>query len=377
MVLRCFTSLACVIALLAPVALPAKSELAERFSQRNLFHVVGQDYVSVQFVGQLSDQCVHIGEDYFSLPLDPPQAILVKLIPESAAEFEPAYVVRPQVNGGVHVWIKWGPNTEFSEVCQALSKGMLARTAIWHFGQNAPAAIPDWLQMALGEVLASHVRMAMIDQQRADALKTGPMPIEKILNAKGPYGTGLTDYELNAVWLFRFLENQSRSQEDFRRVCAAFLRGMPPVSILIKAYPGQFNDMKELELWWQTGFQATVRGRQTPFYSLEESRELIRRLAFVTFRADQGDVRGAGAELWPHREKEAFQVAISDRIRVCKLEIQKINPVYFNTLLSLGLVYDSLQQQDKQRFDATLARFVLDYASAQQLEVEIRRLLRW
>lgn len=368
------------VCMLAAIPSPAhgqEKDFAERFSENNLFQVIGLSYEAVQFAGQMSDQCVNLGKEYLPIPLNPPQPVLVKLIPEETADFETPFFVRTQANGGVHVNIRWGDETRFEDVCQALASGMLQRTAIWHYGLDAGANVPDWFELAFGQLLASKIRAALIDHQREEALESSSMPAIEIMQAQGPFGEHIEEVALNSVWFFRFLEAQAKNTATFRRICSAFLANLEPVSILVKGYPEEFSSIRELELWWEVGFQATVRGRQTPFYSMFESRELIRRLAFVTFQGDEADIRVAVNDLWPYRDDENFQVSVENRLREVKIEIQKINPVYFNGLLSLGMVLETSTSGVEASYQSALDVFTQDFRSAQQLELEIRRLLRW
>ncbi|WOO39857.1 hypothetical protein [Rubellicoccus peritrichatus] len=367
----------CGIGLLGASISRADTELAERFSENNLFQVIGFSYEAVQFTGQMADQCVNLGKDYLPIPLNPPQPVLVKLVPQEAANSETPYYLRSQVDGGVHVYIHWGEDTKFEDVCQALASGMLQRTAIWHYGHDAGAKVPDWFELAFGQLLATKIRAALIDQQREEALDSGCMPAVDIVGVEGPFGENIDSIALNSVWFFRFLQAQAKDMTMFRRVCTAFLADLEPISVLVKGYPDEFKSIQELELWWEVGFQATVRGRQTPFYSMQESRELIRRFAFITFQEDEVDVRVAVNDLRPYQEDDNYKVAVQNRLREVKIEIQKINPVYFNALLSLGVALEAANSVEESEYELGLEAFASDYSSAQKLELEIRRLLRW
>ncbi len=376
-------------------ALPAQeieTDFSERYSSDGVFHVVGTSYNAVQFTTQMAERLSRLARRYLPVPKDPPQPVLVKLVPEELADFTAPFLVRPQVNGGVHVLVRWGVDTRFEDVAQALASGLLQRTAIWHYGPEAAPKVPDWLELAFGQELIIDIRPAAIDYQRELALETPPMSIAAITTAEGPFGADLPEIAVDSGWLFRFLEVQTKTTAAFRRVCSAFLAGMNPNAILVKAYPGHFDSARELELWWAVGFEATVRGRQPPFASMEASRELITGMAFVTFQTDGADLRVAGQKLWDWHDNPEARLAMQQRVREVKIEIQKVNPVYFNSLLSLGLLYDSARgpKRDGEEapseeaiaeaqavFEEALARFALDFQTAQTQELEIRRLLRW
>lgn len=355
-----------------------QEDVSERLSSDGLFHIVGTSYNGVQFTAQMAERMSRLGRRYLPVPQDPPQPVLVKLIPAEKADFTAPFLVRPQAGGSVHVLIRWAADTRFEDVAQALASGLLQRTAIWHYGLEAAAKVPDWFELAFGQELIVDIRPAAIDQQRERALETPAMSIEALTTAEGPFGAELSEIAVDAGWLFRFLSLQTKTTAAFRRVCSAFLAGMNPNAILVKAYPGYFEDPREMELWWAVGFEATVRGRQPPFGSLEASRELITGMAFVTFQNEGGeDKRVAGQSLWESQNNEEARLAMQQRVREVKIEIQKVNPIYFNSLLSLGLLFESALGEDESAFEEALAQFALDFQMAQTQELEIKRLLRW
>lgn len=351
--------------------------LIERDSEDGVFLVVGASYDGVQTVGQLSDQMVRLGKRLLPVPERPPQPVLVRLIPETHTEFTQPYLVRQQPNGSIYVLIRWGPNTRFQDCCRALASGLLQRTALWHYGPSGPARIPAWFELGMGEMLAATVRPAIVDTYRNQILRDGPMPLASILDSPPPLAPDAAQAALNAYWFLRYLENQSPNLAAYRRLCSAFLAGMEPIPVLIKAFPGQFSNMQELELWWEVGFQATARSRQPPFHDLASSREIIRRMAFVVFEDDGQDLRVGGEELRQHRDNPALHEAIEQRVREIKVEIQKINPAYYNAMLSLGLFLKAAIEEEDEAYAKAAARFTADFAAAQNLELEIRRLLRW
>lgn len=362
------------------LALPIRAQeipVNERYTGDGLYHIVGPSYDAVQFTAQMAERMSRLARQYLPVPKAPPQPVLIKLIPAEKADFTAPYHIRPQIGGGVYVLVRWGADTRFEDLAQALASGLLQRTAIWHYGPEAAAQVPVWFQLAFGQELVTDIRPAAIDQQRTRALEKPPRPLSELLTATGPFGADLPEISVDSGWLFRFLSAQSKTRAAFRRVCSAFLAGMNPNAILVKGYPDQFENPREMELWWLVGFEATVRGRQGPFASPEESRHLLTSMAFITFEADDEDIRVAGQTLWNWHENPEARLAMEQRVREVKIEIQKVNPIYFNSMLSLGLLYEAALGEDPANFAQALAYFALDFQKGQMLELDIKRLLRW
>ncbi|MEO0794078.1 MAG: hypothetical protein AAFX93_02895 [Verrucomicrobiota bacterium] len=351
-------------------------DVLERTSRDGLFQVVGTDFAGLQTVGAMTDQMERLGLTYFPETRAIPASMRVTLL--SDPKFEEPYRINPQPNGNYFVYIAWTGDTRFRDVCQALASVYIRRAAVWRYGQSAGPQAPHWLELAFGQLLESSIRPGYADTQREKALVRPPLGLEELLTVRGPFGLEQEKVALNAVWLFRLLENRISDRTLFRKVLAAFLKNLNPAYIMVKAFPGRFEDREEMEMWWAVGFQSMTRSRETPFFNMEQSRELIRSLAIVTADVGGQDRRMAGLSLWELRDVPTVEVATLQRHREVKLEIQRVNPVYYNAMLSLGLFFETaLNAEQQQIVNAQHDRFLSDYRDAQELELEVKRLLRW
>ncbi|GHC02615.1 hypothetical protein [Cerasicoccus arenae] len=362
-----------VLALLRPLA---AQDVLERTSRDNVFQIIGVDFNGTQTVGAMADQMERLGLRYYPEARNLQAPIRVSLLTEP--DFDAPYFVKQQPNGNYFIYIAWNEDTRFGDVCQALASGFIRRTAVWRYGPSAGPLAPHWLELAFGQLLEAAIRPGYADVQRERALIRPPMGLEELLTARGPFELQQEKVALNAVWFFRLLENRIPDRTHFRRVLAAFLKDLNPNYVMVKAFPGQFDDQKSLEMWWAVGFQSMARSRETPFFTMEQSRELVRNLAIVTVSLNGQDRRMAGPSLWENRGSQEVQSAMELRHREIKLELQRVNPVYYNSILSLGLFFETaMSAQTAGPVNAANAHFLTDYRSAQELEMEIKRLLRW
>ncbi|WP_309381435.1 hypothetical protein [Cerasicoccus frondis] len=356
---------------------PARGQdILERTSRDGLFQVIGVSFDGTQTVGAMADQMERLGLRYFPEIRSVPLPIRITLM--SNANFEAPYVVKMQPNGNFYVYIAWHEDTRFGDVCQALASAFVRRAAVWRYGQSAAENTPPWLELALGQLLEASIRPGYADVQRELALKRPPLGLEELLNAEGPFGVNEQKIALNAVWFFRLLENRIPERTFFRRVLAAFLQDLNPNYIMVKAFPNKFETRQDLEMWWAVGFQAMARSRETPFFTMGQSRDMVRDLAIVTVAINGEDQRMAGPALWEKRALPEVQSALELRRREIKLELQRTNPVYYNSILSLGLFFEvALAADQAEPVLAANDRFLEDYRNAQELELEIKRLLHW
>lgn len=361
-----------------PSALHAQpgTDILERSSRDGLFSVIGTDFDGTQTVGAMSDQMERLGLRYFPEAQGIPVPIRVMLL--TAPDFDAPYIVTRQPNGNYFVYIAWNADTRFGDVCQALASAFVRRAAIWRYGPAAGPKAPHWLELALGQLLEAAIRPGYADVQREKALVRPPMGLEELLTARGPFDLQQEKVALNAVWFFRLLENRITDRTHLRRVLAAFLKGLDPAYVMVKAFPGKYENRAELEMWWAVGFQSMARSRETPFFTMEQSRELVRNLAIITVNLNGQDRRMAGTSLWEYRERDQVMSALELRHREIKLELQRINPVYYNSILSLGLFLETAMiAEEPGPVKAANDRFLSDFRDAQELEIEIKRLLRW
>jgi len=352
------------------------SEILERTSREGLFRVVGTDFGALQTVGAMTDQMERLGQRYFPEIRSIPEPIQVTLLPNP--KFPEPYRISPQPNGNYLVYLAWNGDTRFGHVCQALASGFIRRAATWRYGRDAGPDAPDWLELAFGQLLEATIRPGYADTQGEEALVHPPLGLQELLTAQGPFDLEQKRVALNAVWFFRLLENRITDRQLLRKVLAAFLKDLEPSYILVKAFPHRFQSPQDLEMWWAVGFQAMARGRETPFFPMDQSREMVRSLAILTVDIDGQDRRLAGPILWELRERENVASALELRRREIKLELQRVNPVYYNALLSLGLFVDAaLNAETSEIVRAQNQQFLRDFREGQGLELEIKRLLRW
>jgi len=354
-------------------SIPDLPDVYNRTTRNRYFEVIAEDYGSMQTVLQMAEEMGTLGSSYYAVS-NRIRPILVQLRRSSTVTFQGDYQIRPEVNGEVTIDIKWNGDTEMATVSQALASGFLNRAAIARFGIDATATVPDWLELAFSQLLLTELRSAYIDHLCAHALRVPMLKAAHLLNAQAPFVEGQALVANNAFFLFKYVESEL-DQDTFRRTLLKLLAGREPLGVLQHALPEILKNRKDLELWWAVGFQHYVRSRQGRFYAMRESRAWIERFAVMTLESAAGPQRLEGVQLWEMRHAPNMHRQVLQRLREIKLEVQKINPVYFNSLLSLGLVFEAIQAGSKEQFYQRYDQFLKDYADAVNLEMGILQLL--
>ncbi len=356
--------------------LVAETTLYERSTRGDLFDVFGYDFQAVQYVTHMAQEMETLGGRYFQNPSELARNITVLIQAANQSSFQSAYLVDLLPGGGIKLTLRWDEYTRFEDVCEGLALAYLSRVAVWQHGASAAHDVPAWLSLGWGYLLQSRLRPAMMDPFIQDALK-GRLMMPRDLFSDNPDRHSRQSLGLYGFWFFRFLESEIQNRQLFRQALSAFVGGLNPNAILVRVLPDSFESEADIDLWWAVGFQSHVRGRQTPFYTMEQSRNLVRRYAILTYEQKDGtDIRLTPGNWWSQRENNRFQIAVTDRLREIKLEMQKVNPVYYNSLLSLGLILTAVAEGDQELYESMVARFTEDLRDAQILELSIGQLTR-
>lgn len=353
-----------------------KLEFDQQTTSNNYFHLVGVDTPSVMTATRIAQEMGELGADYFALP-NSLQPISVELQPSAMTKLKKPFVVRLQAGGRVVVIIKWDEFTTFQDTCQALASGFLTRAAFYAFGPEAASNVPDWLELAFASALEVRLRPANIDALTRVTLLAEPLRLEMVVNAKSPFPEGIENVSLHAYWLFKYLESELDTKEAFSSLLARFIGNQDYMRILNQAFPQRFKEKRDVELWWAVGLNNMLQTREPPFLGMDDSRRRVAELVSLIVNDGVSDVRLRVDELWAQRDIAALQVEVGFRLREIKLELQRINRLYYNSLLSLGNAFESFADADEASFKEYLKVFQHDYEIAQNQELEIRRLLRY
>ena len=351
-------------------------ELSSLFSRREangFFDVIAEDYSSMVAMVHVCEKMSELGLELYPLST-PVRPILVQLRKPVDLSIAGDYSIRVRRDGSVVINIKWSSHTELDTVCQALASGFLNHAAVGCFGVNSTASIPDWLELAVSQALIVALRPAYIDYYRQLARDAGMLEATNLLSARSPFPTGKERVLVNAYYFLKNLESEL-DDESLRLCLYGFLQGVEPLQVMQRILPAIIHNSRDLELWWGVCFNHYVRSRQSHFFNMEQSREMIEQFEAFPLELVEGARLVSGEELWEYREDAPFQLQVVQRLREIKLYLQKFNPVYTNALLSLGLSFEALQSGSREAYFENQQQFEKDYSSAVELENGIVELL--
>lgn len=346
-----------------------------------LFEILGTDYDALQSVGAMGQALEQSVVEYLPYLNTLSQPLWVRIQPGEAQEA--AFQIRISAEGNVGVILLWSEQTSMDDVAEALSRALLQRIAIWRWGERGEEAVPYWLWRALAAEILTQLQPARNQGQarEIEAVETF-LPLAELLDARAadwPWDSNKDQAAaLQSLWFYRYLRDQA-SRASFGLLIEAFLSERSGINVLQRAFPDEIGDSRIAQEWWEVGLANLVRRQQGVVYSLERSNALVESLSGVTAWWQGRDHRLRGPALLPLRNDARWQSAFWRQQRELKLELQRINPIYFNTLLSLGQFYDLLLARGGERpqiseaerraeAEAVYARFLEDWAYAQALQ---------
>lgn len=341
--------------------------------ENDTFSVVGPNWNEVRAVERISAALRDVTSGWIGLQQRPRQLIAVQLVPTTHYTADDAYHINVDGRGGVWVFLRWDEDLRLESVCEALARAYLIKR-LWQFDPALePEVIPDWLVFSLGASLEVVWIPGRRDALRERAKTHPPLAFEDVFRASGPYGETRDWIATEAYWLLRFVRAEWRRLPD--SLWLTVLTGNEPDWPLLAQHSPTPADATLRELWWAVGRADLLLSRSGAVLSLDESREILTRLAYVTYQDDAGDVRLPANAVLEFDDPAPFAVDASDKTRIAKLLLVRINPVYHNTLIALGFFYEALAADDFSAAANHYQQFLADFDAASILHAEVNQLI--
>jgi hypothetical protein len=337
------------------------------------FEVDAADYPSAQAVIGLAQQLRTLMAKDLPWPDFPDGAIHIQLVPAEQANFTGPFVVSTDRDGYRTLQVRWGSATSLPDICLALSHIMVESVVARH-DPTAANHVPVWLTLAFGKMLEAETKPALVDAFSADARRQPILSLRQIMTAQNPSADDLPLLALNAYWLAHFFEVQCRAPGSAPQLFGSLANGADPVSALTTAFPGQFGDARELELWWEVGYRDLTNQHLSPVFSMEQSRALLDQLEYFDLpRAKHGAQRVRLGDAWASRADPALQQQLTSIMLKAGPLPYQVNPVYKNALLSLLRSLTQLSGRDEKTFHADWTQYLADRADAEAIEASVEK----
>ena len=256
-------------------------------------------------------------------------------------------------------------------VSRALAEALMVRYAIFNYGADGTEFLPEWPASAIGTEVYFRLRPAQSENlvQWIDFEEPGSLAEllergwdEPVSDANG-YAlllsmrrSGVTPSELRAL---------------FARASAGFDISEALETLIQPELPT--DEPVTLEAWWQASLDAITESADGVLESMEVSREWIALLSDLSTIAES-DLNFR--TIWAQRDVEEVRAMIEARYELVRLRLIWVNPAYYNAAVSLGSLFESLLNDDRQfEYLHSLTAFLSDFEDTKQLQAAVEEKL--
>ena len=121
---------------------------------------------------------------------------------------------------------------------------------------------------------------------------------------------------------------------------------------------------------WKVYFANQLARGKSYIYSIADSEAWLEEKRYF----EKEDKRIPLEMIWLYRDEDLIRFTVKDRILALKLVLRRINPVYYNSVLSLGICLEAFLEKDRPNFAKTLGTFLFDAQIAKEQQVEIEKI---
>ncbi len=346
------------------------------------YAVEAPDDASADLVLTMAQKMREITVRFFTWPDHLPRPVEIQLVPAASANFTDPYEVNWDPSGRFVAQVRWGPESKFSDTCLALGAVTLKSIVVWKDGTTFVDKTPDWLALAMGKMLEVSLKPAVAESLAQQAAELGNLGVvlslRQITTARGPFNEGEKSVlAVHAYWLARYLEQQCAGPAVAAALFTALAAGANPGLTISTAFPDQFHDVVEFELWWQVGYRDLMRTRIGPVETMAASRARLDRLAFVDLPSKDGAPKHTAlSDAWTGREDKTVRDTLAAEVVAGPAMLLQINPVYHNAALSLLSALGKLHGDSEKEFRDAWAQYLADRADAEVYEATVEAALR-
>ena len=335
------------------------------------FDISAVDASLAHAVGARAEETWRHLSDLLTLPDGFSSPVFVRISAGDATR--PPFTAQPEPGGIVSVWIKSSAVAQPAVVRRALARGVLLRLGVAWYGADAVSVVPPWLELGCALWVDTREFPARLDEVKDRTRSLAPPALGALLNDKRAV-VGL-EHEIAALWLLTFLQGESGGAREWGNFLRGVLRGTAADEMLTAAFPGRFANVRERELWWQTGWHHFHRVNAFPMMGSQESAHEITRLSRFVFAPGNEDVVVPLRTVLEH----AADAIVADEFKRRAAELQiltpAMHPYYRNAGLSLLEVFLNAGKVSPRRLAALVVAFEQDWRDGVEIEAAAKAAL--
>ena len=346
------------------------------------FDVVGLHLRSVSYVNELSAYTVRIAERYLPTKgLAFPSNILISLRPEANVDFEGDYRIRIAERGSVQLDILWEDSMTLERICYVISEALLVQYSVFNHGIEAANQLRSWTISAL----ANDVYLTLRPAKFVDLMKTAQeAEVSELNGILEPSRSGAAVPSAWGYWLMQTMKLGKLERTVLRGLFQQAIAGIDIEEALAAAiWASQPTaELLPVQTWWehQLGF---IFGQEYEIVeTMEVSREWLAKLGRFDTQLNL-ESQEAKVELkldlraiWMYRAKSEVRELIRARYEILRLRMARINPAYYNTAQSMGVLFESILNDElAYKYLHSLTVYLSDWVDAQEMQESLENIL--
>ena len=344
------------------------SELPDYFSYKGrLFDLLSDNYRAHTTMMYTLGEFEKVFDTYFSSE-DKQLVLLKKISIKISDEKNPKQNTNLFVSpsGDFTLYIAWTKSLKVEEFCEAIANAVLLKMAYENAGKSAMEKVPLWLKMGIARALEQSIRFGVSSEMAEISAKVPPDLPEKVFALNQTTMSAQSHSFWTLIALEKVIKDKSMLSAFMKRVLAG--ESAKSLSEKVAEFKPQRYDF---QVWWRCLITGEIWARMGGLLSVERSVSEVSRLAILQVNTSDGQRAGVSvSKLWEHRD--VLQNEIKQRVLEIKVALSTINPIFYNSLISLGRMYEAIGEDNLSDFNEAKKQFISDYKYAQLISQQVK-----
>ena len=343
----------------------ASSETKLVTSENDYFEIIGSDLKSVSFLNDLSVFTASVIQNELSFSFnDPPRKVLVRL-----REFDDvdSYICPISEDGSITLNFNWNDSLSLNKAIEGLTIAFIQSYCFSNYGNQFldQTIYKAWSIECLSALVEIRLR-PKTEKLYWSGIEANALSVEFFDHQF--FSTNKVSKK-NAFLIWKVIKTSRLSKKERRAILFKSFQGLNALGTLNEVFQKElsdpnFNFIESYSLLYSSAFDSI----NEQFESLEKSREWLNAMTKLHVTKEQSEQLMTLHEVWENRKDEQIQSLLQSRLQLIALVSVRINPVYYNALQSLALVYQKILSGDKE-WDSYLflSDFLQDFDSAERI----------
>ena len=336
------------------------------------FIVASRDADSAHYVDRLAKKLYGIVGEYVNLPDEYSEPIVIKLVPKEHWQSPAPFQTSAGVAGELSLHFGWDKDADFDWLVRGIVQVITTRAFVWHHGTSRVADMPYWLELALTEEARARMNPAKLSHIVETAQVTERLSVPTIILSTRETGAN-ADLVINSFAMLRAMRREYGAET--RPFLSALIGSESPGITLAQSRPEIFHRQDAIESWWKRQYNHFLAKRTSVFWDTKQTRNQMLAWTRLNVSDSSEPLIMTITQTWHMRDEPGVRQKIVDRVAEVHDHIEQANPVYFNSMLSLGKVWEAVRDSDLSGLQINYERFKNDFTAAIDMDVRIQKAL--